>query len=34
MMPIGQFPNGAPKLEDSISTAILEATAKDRPKYG
>ena len=31
---VGQFPNGAPKLEDSISTAILEATAKDRPKYG
>jgi NitT/TauT family transport system substrate-binding protein len=31
---IGQFPNGAPKLEDCISTAILEMTAKDRPKYG
>ena len=31
---VGQFPNGAPKLEDCISTAILEATAKDRPKYG
>jgi len=31
---IGQFPNGAPKLEDCISMAILEMTAKDRPKYG
>ena len=31
---VGQFPSGAPKLEDCISTAILEATAKDRPKYG
>lgn len=31
---IGQFPNGAPKLADCVSTAILEMTAKDRPKYG
>jgi len=31
---IGQFPGGAPKLEDCITTAILEMTAKDRPKIG
>lgn len=31
---IGQFQNGAPTLADSISTAILEATADLRPKIG
>jgi NitT/TauT family transport system substrate-binding protein len=31
---IGQFPGGAPKLDDCVATAILEMTASDRPKYG
>jgi len=31
---IGQFKGGAPKLEDTMTTAILEMTAAERPKLG
>jgi len=31
---VGQFPGGAPKLEDCVTTAILEMTAAGRPKHG
>lgn len=31
---IGQFAGGAPKLDDCITTAILDMTTADRPKYG
>ena len=31
---LGQFSAGAPALDDVISTAVLEATAADRPKIG
>jgi NitT/TauT family transport system substrate-binding protein len=31
---IGQFAGGAPRLEDCMTTEILEATAADRPKLG
>ena len=31
---LGQFANGAPKLDDLITLKILEATADVRPKLG
>lgn len=31
---IGQFAGGAPDLDDCITTAILDMTTADRPKYG
>jgi NitT/TauT family transport system substrate-binding protein len=31
---LGQFEDGAPKLEDLVDFSILEATSADRPKYG
>jgi NitT/TauT family transport system substrate-binding protein len=31
---LGQFSAGAPKLENVVTTAILDATAQDRPKIG
>jgi NitT/TauT family transport system substrate-binding protein len=30
---VGQFKSGAPKLEDCITTKILEMTAGERPKF-
>ena len=31
---LGQFEKGAPKLEDMMTLAVLDATADSRPKYG
>ena len=31
---LGQFKKGAPKLDDVMTTSILDATVNDRPKIG